>query len=234
MLVAAAVGTAIAVTGSPIPQPVLARPAAPTASVSPSTGPAPSLPASAPPEAPASPEALEPPDASGPFLAPEPPRAIKPPVAHEVTADSDRAVPPEECADLYGAAMFDMLSAEPALPLNDGTTLEPPFSRSPEVAALQNSPALTCTWGSAGDFGLLTQVNEVDAPQAVAAENALRAVGFSCSEQSDGTRCVVKHASGDVQWGETHFLRGNIWLCTYWLNIAVKGYTDDMVASLWG
>ncbi|SFN92932.1 hypothetical protein [Mycetocola miduiensis] len=129
--------------------------------------------------------------------------------------------------------MFDMLSAEPALPLNDGTTSEPPFSRSPGVAALQGAPALSCTWGSAGDFGLLTQVNEVSAEQAAAAGAALRDAGFLCSERAGGTSCEVVHSEDGAQWGEFQFLRGNIWLCTFWLNIAVDGYTDDMVAALW-
>lgn len=142
---------------------------------------------------------------------------------------------PDECVDLYSASMFEYLSVDEELPLNDGTTLDPPFSKIAPVAALQEGlPGLACTWGSAGHFGLLTQVNEVSAEQADAAEQTLRAVGFACEDRDGGTRCVTSDTEEGEAWGETHFLRGNVWLCTFWANIAPRGYTSDMVDALWG
>lgn len=159
------------------------------------------------------------------------PTPIAPP---PVPAGPDTATLPDECPGLYSPSMYTYLSVGEALPLNDGTTLAPPFSKSPDVATLQTGlPGLVCTWGSAGHFGLLTQANEVTAAQSAAAVSALTASGFDCYAQSSGTRCVVKGAGDDETWGESHFLRGNVWLCTFWSNFAPTGYTADIVATLW-
>ena len=34
--------------------------------------------------------------------------------------------------------------------------------------------------------------------------------------------------------GEVHYLRGDTWVSTRWINVDPDGYTEDIVASLWG
>ncbi|MDQ1129142.1 hypothetical protein [Microbacterium sp. SORGH_AS_0888] len=36
-----------------------------------------------------------------------------------------------------------------------------------------------------------------------------------------------------VTRGETHFLRGNGWITTSWVDDQPDGYTEDIVATLW-
>ena len=61
----------------------------------------------------------------------------------------------------------------------------------------------------------------------------METAGFDCYEQLDGTRCVTRtETDGDVV-GESHFLRDDIWLSTFWSNAGVRGYTENMVEALW-
>lgn len=234
VVVGASIGTAVALNGRPSSGPDVTPLAgdAETPRPTPSSGP-PSAQEPAPPvPAPSLPPSLPPSHPLTPLPSPTPsPRDSTEPDP----ADPDAATLPGECSGLYSPAMYTYLSVEEGLPLNDGTTSAPPFSKSADVAALQSGlPGLVCTWASAGHFGLLTQANEVTAAQSAAALSALRASGFTCYEQSSGTRCTIRESGGDETWGESHFLRGNIWLCTFWSNFTPTGYTADMVATLWG
>lgn len=217
-LVAVSTATAVAVSGLPVAQPSPTPSAGPTSTARPTPS--------------SSPDPIATPEVSTPPVTPSPPPTTPPPV---VPPDPDAAVVPGDCSGLYSDSMYTYLSVDEELPLNDGTALEPPFSKTETVAAHQiGLPGLVCTWGSAGHFGLLTQANEVTVAQATAALGALRSAGYNCYEQSLGTRCTLKDAGDGETWGESHFLRGNVWLCTFWSNFAPTGYTADMVATLWG
>ena len=216
-LVAVSTVTAVAVSGMPVSQPSPTPSAGPTSTARPT---------------PWSPDRSPTPEPSTPPVTPSPPPTPPPPV---VPPDPDAAVLPGDCSGLYSDSMYTYLSVDEELPLNDGTTLEPPFSKAETVAAHQiGLPGLVCTWGSAGHFGLLTQANEVTKAQSASALGALRAAGYTCYEQALGTRCTMKSVGDGEAWGESHFLRGNIWLCTFWSNFTPTGYTADMVATLWG
>ena len=220
-LVGVSAVAAFAVGGLPVSQPAGPSSTAPTSTVPPA--------ASAP-----RPVVTETPSPAMPVVPVSPsPNPFTPlPVAPQ---DPDAAVLPSDCSGLYSSSMFTYLSVDEGLPLNDGTTSEPPFSKTEKVAAVQAGlPGLVCTWASAGHFGLLTQANEVTAAQSAAALTALTTSGFYCHDQSGGTRCTVKNTGAGEAWGESHFLRGNVWLCTFWSNFTPTGYTADMVATLWG
>ena len=100
-------------------------------------------------------------------------------------------------------------------------------------------PTLRCTWGAPSEFGLATNVSIVDGAQSAAIADALRNGGFGCDRQLGGTICrteqtVISQDDKEVHLGETHFLRGNGWVSTAWINFAPTGYTEDIVATLWG
>jgi hypothetical protein len=127
-----------------------------------------------------------------------------------------------------------------APPLNDpDVTMN--SSQNAELLEILNSgiPTIRCSWGAPGGFGLATNVSIVDAAQAAAILASLRTSGFGCAEQSGGTVCRIKQKTVDlddreVTLGETHFVRGDGWVSTAWINFAPNGYTEDIVAMLWG
>jgi len=143
---------------------------------------------------------------------------------------------PGACEDIYSDALLATLSE---LPMNDpGVTL-----LSTEMASgleiLETAPTLRCTWGAPSEFGLATNVTVVDAEQAQTLEQSMRDAGMTCAEYEQGTMCRIEteHLQEDdvvAKIGETHYLRGNGWVSTHWINFAPEGYTEDIVATLWG
>jgi hypothetical protein len=52
-------------------------------------------------------------------------------------------------------------------------------------------------------------------------------------------RCQIEQRTVDlddneVTLGESHFVRGDGWVTTAWINFAPEGYTEDIVSTLWG
>lgn len=68
--------------------------------------------------------------------------------------------------------------------------------------------------------------------------DALSTAGFGSEEASGGVyfRTSQQMLSMDeevVDLGETHFLRGNAWVSTRWVNYSPDSYTPGIVAQLW-
>jgi hypothetical protein len=155
------------------------------------------------------------------------------------TASADEIALPATCEDIYSDTMLASLNSK-APPLNDpGVTLH--SSQNAELLEVLSSgiPTIRCTWGAPSEFGLATNVSIVDAAQADAVLATLNSSGFGCAEQSGGTICRIEQKTitqddQEVTFGETHFVRGNGWVSTAWINFAPEGYTEDIVASLWG
>lgn len=140
---------------------------------------------------------------------------------------------PADCQAIYSPGMLQTLSdANP--PLNHpGVTM----NSTEVVGALEllhsGVPTLRCSWGAPSSYGLATNVSLVTPAQAGTIEAALRERGFACVEAAPAeTRCEITEAFSEAQTGETHALRGNVWVATHWVNFAPDGYTDDIVATL--
>ncbi|GAA3622045.1 hypothetical protein GCM10022200_00150 [Microbacterium awajiense] len=146
---------------------------------------------------------------------------------------------PSACELAYSAPMFAELETAVA-PLNDpGITM---FStQQPALLELLDSgiPSLRCTWGGPSEYGIATTITEVDSAQAAAVEADLRANGFGCAEHAGGVLCVIEQrgiTQDDLEYvsGESHFVGDGGWVATTYLNAEVEGYTEDIVATLWG
>ncbi len=141
---------------------------------------------------------------------------------------------PGDCEEIYLPLMFERL---PSLypPLNDPTMADPNFSNTDELEEhLRSLEYLQCTWGAAGEDGIVTAVARVTEEQSAQALAILEEGDFACNDLQQGTRCVSREETdGDVV-GETHFLRDDVWLSSLWLNAPVRGYTENMIAALWG
>lgn len=165
------------------------------------------------------------------------PSASPSPIESELPQGDDIELP-ADCTAIYSNAMLETLNTENP-PLNDpGVTL---FST--EMAAglevLDAAPTIRCSWGQPSEFGLASNVTIVDAEQIATLEQAMRDTGMSCEDASEGTLCRIQgeHLDGNdvvAEYGETHFLRGNAWVATHWINYGPEGYTEDIVATLWG
>jgi len=148
---------------------------------------------------------------------------------------------PASCEDIYSATMLAQLTAD-LPPLNDpGLTLdstgyEAAYEVLQEVTAAGDT--LRCTWGMPSEVGMATNVSIVTPAQAEAVLAGAEASGLNCAPLRMGTICriVVENSEeeGGHVWGETHFLAGNGWVSTAWINYGPDGYTEDIVASVWG
>ncbi|KRA22395.1 hypothetical protein ASD65_18145 [Microbacterium sp. Root61] len=146
---------------------------------------------------------------------------------------------PANCEAIYSPEMLATMQSQ-VPPLNDpGVTM---FS-SQIVEALEvlnsGAPTLRCSWGQPSEVGMSTNVTIVDGAQADSVRTALLNAGYSCEDTLDGTMCrfeeeLMTQDDTLVHRGETHFFRGNGWVATAWLNVAPEGYTEDIVATLWG
>jgi hypothetical protein len=101
------------------------------------------------------------------------------------------------------------------------------------------APTLRCTWGKPSEYGLATNVTAVDNDQAERVEAELAESGFDCGALGDGTICRIEQKGvtlDDEEYtsGETHFVGPGGWVSTAWINFSPDGYTEDVVATIWG
>lgn len=98
--------------------------------------------------------------------------------------------------------------------------------------------SLKCVWGDpqADTTGLVTTIEHKRSGAALEQLNALMAEGFTCYTPDDGTRCekVWKNKTYPVTDGRTLFYRQGVLIDTQYSNLAPNGYTDSIIASIWG
>ena len=160
------------------------------------------------------------------------------PTPSTTAAADDEIALPAACEEIYSAVMLASLNAQ-APPLNDpGVTMH--STQNAELLEILTSgiPTIRCSWGQPSEYGLATNVSIIDAGQSVAVLGALQASGFGCADQDGGTICRIEQKRIDldddeVTLGETHFVRGNGWVSTAWINFAPEGYTEDIADTLW-
>ncbi len=183
------------------------------------------------------PEPAESPTATPTATSTATPTPTAEPTVEPTTPASDIALP-ASCEQIYSPAMLASLN-EQNPPLNDpGVTM----NSTQVVVALElldsGIPSIRCSWGRPSESGLATNVSLLDADQSAELLAALQDMGFDCSELEGGTQCTLEREMLNldddiVHLGETHYLRGNGWVSTAWVNFAPDGYTRDIVATLW-
>ena len=159
------------------------------------------------------------------------------PTPTPTTEDPDSITLPTECSEIFSPAYFDQISGY-GLPLNDPTIADSPITKSESVERLREAlPNLRCTWGAASETGILSAVNIVDEAERNAAIAALTDDGYTCAEELSGTVCTIEFLDDTGEFaaaGESHYLRGNGWVSSYWTQIDFTGYNEDIIATLWG
>ena len=169
-----------------------------------------------------------------------PTQAATPAPTPSATAASDDEIAlPAACEDIYSAAMLASLNAQ-APPLNDpGVTMHSTQNAQLLEILTSGIPTIRCSWGGPSEYGLATNVSIIDAGQSAAVLGALQESGFGCADYDGGTICRIQQKrinldDDEVTLGETHFVRGNGWVSTAWINFAPEGYTEDIADTLWG
>ncbi|WEO76794.1 hypothetical protein BJQ94_15750 [Cryobacterium sp. SO2] len=160
-----------------------------------------------------------------------------------VTAPTAAVAPgtpkPASCTDIYSPEMEDAFgdlvlnpewTTEPGADVRDGAD-DPDL-----LKIIASSEHLSCRWVSpdgASGSGVFTSLVWVTEEQAAAVETRLRALGFECYEELEGLRCITETSSDTDTAGQSHFLRGGIWLATQYVNAGPDGYTHDMINTIW-
>ena len=175
------------------------------------------------------------------------PQASPTPSVTESGSGSPTPAPPERsavalpasCEDAFSADYFATRTAYPYNPLNHETVASSPILTVDKLETLRAGlPHLRCTWAGAGEEGILGSINEVTRAEAGQVLLQLKEEGFDCTDHRGGTACssglAVSEETGGTIMGEEHFLRDNIWISTWWLNIDIAGYNDDIIDVLWG
>jgi len=146
---------------------------------------------------------------------------------------------PATCESIYSAAMLASLqSANP--PLNDpGVTMLSTENADLLEIIHSGAPTLRCSWGKPSEYGLATNVTAIDAQQAASVASALGNAGFGCERMGEGTVCRIEQRGvtlddNEYTRGETHYIADDGLVTTAWINFAPEGYTEDIVATLWG
>ncbi|OAZ45776.1 hypothetical protein A9Z40_01365 [Microbacterium arborescens] len=156
----------------------------------------------------------------------------------ESQATDDEISLPSSCDELFAGDLRATLDAEIA-PLNDpGVTMYSTENAEALTVLESGVPSLRCTWGTPSDRGIATTVSIVSPAQSDLIVDALTSSGFGSEEASGGMyfRTSQRMLSMDeevVDLGETHFLRGNVWVATRWVNYGPDAYTPGIVAQLW-
>jgi hypothetical protein len=187
--------------------------------------------------------ACQPEPAATPTSEPTPTVSPRPggpsPTPIETELPDDAFTLPAACEEIYSPAMLAQLESENP-PLNDpGVTML--STQNVDLLEIIDGGAETirCSWGMPSEFGLATNVTVIDAEQATFVEDELVGSGFACEALGEGTVCRAEQRGvtlDDEEYasGETHYLGGGGWVSTAWINFSPEGYTEDIVATLWG
>ena len=149
---------------------------------------------------------------------------------------------PGSCTTLYTSGMVAILEGS-------GVVLNPSWIYDPgqfdEVGTrvtslqpiLETSPKLSCTWITAGggsEVGLTTEIVQVTSTQADQISSTLTGLGWSRLDELGGVRFVIQQNMEGNAVGESQFLRDGLWFSTQYVNLAINGYTADMVSNVFG
>lgn len=170
------------------------------------------------------------------------PTSPAPTASEEPSATAEAGSPhPDDCRDIYSEAMFSSLDS-PDFPLNDPLLIDSRGSNDEVlVGLLDEDPGLHCSWGMPSEFGINTNIVHVDTATHDLVRARLAQEGFICSEERGGELCAKLlvgpgtegWVNGDLQAGESHFFRDDVWIATHWGGGEMKGYTEDIASTLW-
>lgn len=174
-------------------------------------------------------ETGDPPSTAEPTTAPTVTAAPEVPEITAVPSSCDELVPADVRSDLDHLDLNSPDSQNAGLPSNLGNA---------DLAALaEGDRVLTCNWDgeASADTYLHTSVVVIDGGDGAAAVKLLTDDRIQCYPADGGTRCeyTSTRTSPDVEYGETHLFREDLWLATAWSNVAPPGYTSALADTLW-
>lgn len=146
------------------------------------------------------------------------------------------SVIPASCEDIYTR---DWATELKPLVLNPAWSQVDPGVAVTDVALtqlLEPNTQLTCQWGKStggSDVGMVTNLATVDEHTIALAKSRIATLGWACSDQWNGVRCVTEGSDANGSWGESDFFRDGVWIATRWTNSGPDGYTADIVHTLW-
>lgn len=168
----------------------------------------------------------------------EAPAGVPTPIPTASPDETPAAALPQDCAAIYSADMRALLETD-IPPLNDPGVEMLSTQNATLLELMDSAPTLRCTWGAPSEVGIATNVSLITAEQSGSVRSTLEAAGFGCEESGAATICRIEQRGvslDDAEYvrGETHALRGELWVATSWLNISPEGYTEDILATVAG
>ena len=171
--------------------------------------------------------------------------AVNAPASEVADAGSAAALSgqlPGSCDQLYSSAMVATLTAS-NLALNPARLDNPEddvrFGPADQQlrTVIDANQSLPCIWvtpeGGSG-IAVATTVVVVDSAESKQVGDRLRSLGFSCFDEREGLRCETEASSVEGTFGESHFLRDDLWVSTQYGDVPLPaGYTLDIINSLW-
>lgn len=173
---------------------------------------------------------------------PSVPPAESTPAAQGATVTVAAAPLPASCEQLYSAELVNTLTAgnlalNPARLNNPGEELRITLTDEQLRNLLDQNESLQCVWTTAeggSGVGIVTAVVLVDPAERDSAADRFRALGYNCFDERDGLRCETEVSNVDGTFGESHFLRDDLWLATQYGDQPLpEGYTLDIINNLW-
>ena len=146
---------------------------------------------------------------------------------------------PAACEDLFDQSMLDEMPRH---------VLNPPWMSEPGnptmygasddalIQVIEGNKHLSCTFAKpsgGGETGITTNVVQVDAAAVATVTARFEALGHECFEELSGVRCVMETKHEEGLYGESHFLRDDIWLATIYANLSPDGYTHHIIGNIW-
>jgi hypothetical protein len=164
--------------------------------------------------------------------------ATSPPPAPSATPTPEPAVNsliPAACADLFSQRMSRSLRDE-GLELSTRASMVLPGTRDDELQAVLY-PALTCAW-VATDGAAAPSIHSAVAPVTAAERRTavarMKQLGMQRLVEHDGVRYFMEGERDGLAAGESHFFRDGLWFATHWHGHGPRGYTADMVRTVFG
>jgi hypothetical protein len=159
------------------------------------------------------------------------------PTASPVAAETPL---PATCGGLFSVSMANTIKAK-SLVLNPAwskTQSPGPATLDSKLAAvLKVAQGINCYWlspqGGSG-VGIVTRVVHVTPAQSATIIARMKALHWSVIAENGGHRWYYSHSDPNGTFGESHFVRADVWFATRWLEYGPNGYTADMVKKVFG
>lgn len=170
----------------------------------------------------------------------EPVTPVVPKPAPVATEPAIASLLPDDCRALFSREMITQLRREGlslGSALSGREVIEPGSGDRHLRSLMRNETSVGCYWLDADGSttaAVLTTVMEPGAAVVADVEARLKRLDFVVERDGEGKRYYIETTVEGEPRGESHYLRGGVWLATHWHGFGPRGYSVDMARNLFG